>query len=254
MTKSPIKTALITGGAHRIGRAIVERLAQDGWAVAIHYGRSGDEAAAQARAIQAKGGQACALHADLKSFEDTQSLIPLAREKLGPLTLLVNNASLFEIDRIETTTEASWNDHLDINLRAPFFLTQAFAAQLPEGEAGNVINLIDMRVWRLTPYFMSYTVSKCGLWTLTQTLAMALAPHIRVNGIGPGPVLQSQHQTTEQFDHQWKSTPLQRGASPQEIAAACAFILEAKAMTGQMIALDGGQHLPWPPPKNHSID
>ncbi|WP_300302908.1 SDR family oxidoreductase [Ferrovibrio sp.] len=238
-------TALVTGAAHRIGRAIALHLAGRGYAVALHCNRSRAEAEALLAEIAATGGRAAVVQADLAKHNDVTGMVEQAAALLGPLSVLINNASLFDYDHIETATEQSWDSHLDINLKAPFFLSQAFARQLPEQVQGNIVNLIDMRVWRLTPHFASYTIAKAGLWTLTQTLAMALAPQIRVNGIGPGPVLPSPRQTEEQFRKQWDNTPLQRGAEPSEIAAAVGFLLDAPAMTGQMIALDGGQHLPW---------
>ncbi len=241
--------ALITGASVRIGRAIALALAADGWAIAIHHNRSGDAARALAGEITAAGGKAVTVAGDLSDAGDVENLMPGAVRLLGPVTALVNNASLFERDEIGDVTVEGWDRQLDVNLRAPFFLSQAFAGQLPEGVPGNIVNLIDMRVWRLTPHFISYTIAKSGLWTLTRTLAMALAPRgIRVNAIGPGPVLANERQTAEQFDKQWRSTPLGRGAHPDEIAAGVRYILSAKAMTGQMIALDGGQHLPWPLP------
>ncbi|PJI38000.1 SDR family oxidoreductase [Ferrovibrio sp.] len=241
-------TALVTGAGRRIGRAIALHLAGRGYRVAVHCNRSRDEADAVVREITQAGGHAAIVQADLADHAAVSGLVAQASSALGPLSLLVNSASLFDYDHIETATEESWERHLDTNLKAPFFLSQAFAAQLPDGTPGNIINMVDMRVWRLTPHFASYTVSKAGLWTLTQTLAMALAPRIRVNAIGPGPVLPSPHQTEEQFRKQWDSTPLKRGAEPGEIAAAIGFLLDAPAVTGQMIALDGGQHLPWQQP------
>jgi len=249
----PAKAVLITGAAHRIGRAIALDLAADGWSVAIHYNRSDAAARALAETIAADGGRAATVRADLADEGETQALVAAAAAKLGPLTCLINNASVFDYDSVETADAASWNTHLDVNLRAPFVLTQRFAEQLPAGGEGNVINILDQRVWRLTPHFVSYTVSKSALWTLTRTLAMALAPRIRVNGIGPGPTLASERQTAEQFEAQCRSTPLQRGATPEEICAGIRFILTAPAMTGQMIALDGGQHLPWPPPNDSGL-
>lgn len=249
MSASPkAPTALVTGAGRRIGRAIALHLAGRGYRIAVHCNRSRDEADAVVREIGEAGGHAAVVQADLADHKAVSGLVAQASAALGPLSLLVNNASLFDYDHVETATEQSWDSHLDANLKAPFFLSQAFAAQLPDGAAGNIINLVDMRVWRLTPHFASYTVSKAGLWTLTQTLAMALAPRIRVNAIGPGPVLPSPHQTDEQFRKQWESTPLKRGAKPGEIAAAIGFLLDAPAVTGQMIALDGGQHLPWQQP------
>ena len=245
--------ALVTGGGKRVGRAIVLALARAGWDVAVHYDRSREDAEATAAEARAAGVKAAALQADLEEAAAAQALVPRAAAAIGPLGCLVNNASIFEMDRLDSVTVDSWDRHLDVNLRAPLLLSQAFAAQLPEGGEGNIVNLLDQRVWRLTPYFLSYTVSKTGLWTLTRTLAMALAPRIRVNGIGPGPTLQSTRQTPEQFARQQALTPLGRGAAPEEIAEAVLFILGARAMTGQMLALDGGQHLAWRPPDAEAL-
>lgn len=236
--------ALVTGAGIRIGRAIALLLAHRGYHVAVHCHRSRDQAEAVAAEITAAGGKAAVVQADLADHDAVMALVGQAAAALGPLSVLVNNASSFDYDHVETATGPVWDRQMDVNLKAPFFLSQALAAQLPPDTPGNIVNIIDMRVWRLTPHFASYTVAKAGLWTLTQTLAMALAPRIRVNGIGPGPVLPSPRQTQEQFERQWASTPLQRGAHPDEIAAAVGFLLDAAAMTGQMIALDGGQHLP----------
>jgi NAD(P)-dependent dehydrogenase (short-subunit alcohol dehydrogenase family) len=242
------KAALVTGAGRRIGRAIALALVEDGWSVAVHYHGSAPEADAVKREIEERGGRAVALPADLSREAETQTLIGRAGDALGPLGLLVNNASAFENDTAETVTREGWDRHLETNLRAPFVLMQAFARQLPEAAEGCVVNLLDERVWNLTPYFISYTLSKAALWTLTQTMALALAPRIRVNGIGPGPALPSPRQTREQFERQCRLMPLQRGTSPEEIAAAVRFILAARSMTGQMIALDGGQHLGWAQP------
>jgi NAD(P)-dependent dehydrogenase (short-subunit alcohol dehydrogenase family) len=239
------KAALVTGAAKRIGHAIARDLARHGWAVAVHYHHSAAEAAELVREIEAGGGRAVALQADLAREEHTHALVARAVEALGPLTCLVNNASLFEMDKIETVTRASWDAHLETNLRAPLVLSQDFAGQLPAGAHGNIVNMLDQRVWNLTPYFLSYTIAKMGLWTLTRTLALALAPRIRVNGIGPGPTLPSPRQSPEQFAEQCRAMPLGRGTTLEEICAALQFILSAPAMTGQMIALDGGQHLGW---------
>ncbi|HVI53294.1 MAG TPA: SDR family oxidoreductase [Candidatus Sulfotelmatobacter sp.] len=241
------KTALVTGAAHRIGRAVALRLARDGWAVAVHYNRSAEAALSLTDEIVALGAQAIALQADLASEDDVLTLVPRAVEALGPLGCLINNASLFEHDSALTATRASWDAHMETNLRAPFVLTQSFAAQLPEDSEGLVVNLIDQRVWNLTPHFTTYTLSKAGLWALTQTLALALAPRIRVNAIAPGPTLPSPRQTQEQFDQQCASMPLKRGTSPDEIAEAVHFTISSGSMTGQLIALDGGQHLCWAP-------
>jgi NAD(P)-dependent dehydrogenase (short-subunit alcohol dehydrogenase family) len=242
------RVALVTGGARRIGRTIALELARDGWAVAVHHHSSAAEAAALVAEIEQAGGRAVALPADLAREPESSALVPRAADALGPLTCLVNNASVFEMDKIETATRDSWDRHIETNLRAPLVLSQAFARQLPADAEGNIVNLLDQRVWKLTPYFLSYTVAKSGLWTLTQTLALALAPRIRVNGIGPGPTLPSARQSIEQFRQQQAAVPLRHGPTPEEIAAALRFILGAPSMTGQMIALDGGEHLGWAQP------
>ncbi len=239
------RTALVTGAAQRIGRAIAEDLAANGFAVAAHYHRSAGEAEEVVRAIVARGGRAAALGADLGRENEVAALVPCAAAALGPIGVLVNNASVFERDDALSVTRASWDAHLEVNLRAPFVLTQEFARQLPPDAAGAVVNMIDQRVWNLTPYFTSYTLSKSGLWTLTRSLALALAPRVRVNAIGPGPALPSRRQSETAFRDQCVRTPLRRGTSPAEICAALRFILAAPSLTGQMIALDGGQHLGW---------
>ncbi|MCH7485464.1 MAG: SDR family oxidoreductase [Proteobacteria bacterium] len=245
MTEMPVKTALVTGGARRIGGAISRDLAAHGWAVAVHFNTSGDDARALVGDITRDGGRAVAVRADLTREDETAGLLSQAAREVGPVTCLVNNASVFEKDTPETATKDTWDAHMQVNLRAPFVLTQAFTAGLPDDLEGNVINMIDQRVWNLTPSFTSYTVSKAGLWALTRSLAMALAPRIRVNAIGPGPTLPSARQTDRDFIRQWSSLPLGRNVMPGEICDAVRFIIDAPAMTGQMIALDGGQHLGW---------
>jgi NAD(P)-dependent dehydrogenase (short-subunit alcohol dehydrogenase family) len=240
---APIKAALVTGAAKRLGRAIALGLAAEGWDIAVHYHSSTAEA--EATDIRALGCRVTVLQADLGKEAEVETLILRAREKLGPLTCLVNNASVFEMDKIETVTRDSWDRHIETGLRAPLVLSQAFAKQLPDDAEGNIVNMLDQRVWKLTPYFLSYTVAKMGLWTLTRTLALALAPRIRVNGIGPGPTMASERQSAEQFNAQATAVPLGHGATPEEIAKGVLFILSARAMTGQMIALDGGEHLGW---------
>jgi NAD(P)-dependent dehydrogenase (short-subunit alcohol dehydrogenase family) len=239
------KAALVTGGARRIGRALALALAEDGFAVAVHHRYSHAAVENLVALIRNKGGTAVALAADLADEGEVGTLLSRAQQALGPIGCLVNNAAVFVSDTVETTTRESWDLHLAVNLRAPFVLIQSFAARLPNNACGVVVNLLDQRVWSLTPYFVSYTLSKAGLWTLTQTMALALAPRVRVNGIGPGPALPSPRQSAEEFARQCATMPLRRGTSPQEIAAALRFILAAPAMTGQMIALDGGQHLGW---------
>jgi NAD(P)-dependent dehydrogenase (short-subunit alcohol dehydrogenase family) len=242
------KAALVTGGARRIGRALVLALAGNGFAVAIHHHRSHKEAEALTAEIVQAGGKAVALMADLADEGAVAELLPRAAAVLGPIGCLVNNASIFENDTVTTTSRDSWDRHLAINLRAPFVLMQSFARHLPAEAGGLIVNLLDERVWNLTPFFVSYTLSKAGLWTLTRTMALALAPRIRINGIGPGPTMPSPRQTSRQFLDRCRKMPLRRGTSPDEIAAALRFILAAPAMTGQMIALDGGEHLGWGQP------
>ena len=242
------RAALVTGAGRRIGRAIALDLARAGGAVAVHYNASAQAAQEVVAEIEAGGGRAVALQAELSDEAQVEALVPDATAALGPLGCLINNASTFENDSIETADRTSWDRHMEPNLRAPFVLTQAFARALPEAAGGAVINLLDQRVLNPTPFFLSYTLSKAGLWTLTQTLALALAPRVRVNAIGPGPALPSACQTPEQFARQCAMMPLGRGTSPEEICAAVQFTLAAKAMTGQIIALDGGQHLGWAQP------
>ena len=237
--------ALVTGGGRRIGRAICQALADDGWTVAVHHLHSASAAEELVSDITQRGGRATAIAADLADDDTVSDLISRVAAELGPVTCLINNASVFEPDDILSATAESWRRHLDINLRAPFFLSQSFAKELAADAFGCIINILDERVWNLTPHFASYTVSKSGLWTLTQTCALALAPRIRVNGIGPGPTLPSPRQSPQHFDSQVASTPLGIGTTPEEIASAVRFILSSSAMTGQMIALDGGQHLKW---------
>ena len=243
------KSVLVTGSAKRIGRRLALDFASDGWDVAVHCNASLAEAEEVAGLIRNMGRNTVIVRGNLSEADVPDRLIAEASVALGGLTCLINNASLFEPDEVGTITRASWAEHLDTNLRAPVFLSQAFARQLPEGvEEGNVISIIDQRVWKLNPKFFSYTTSKSGLWTATRTLAQALAPHIRVNAIGPGPALPSARMDQAEFDKQAKLTLLGRGTSPEEISAAVKFILSQPSLTGQMIALDGGQHLVWQTP------
>ena len=238
----------MTGGARRIGRALALALAHDGWSVTVHHKSSAKDASGVVGEIETMGGHAAALHADLEDAEETAGLVAAAGKGLGPLTLLVNNASIFERDELASMTGEGWTSHMTANLRAPAFLSQAFAAQLPEDADGNIVNIIDQRVWAPTPLFFSYTLSKMALWDMTQVMARALAPRIRVNGIGPGPTLANARQSAADFNRQTGNTILGQGTTPEEICTALRFILAAPAMTGQMIALDGGQHLAWETP------
>jgi len=254
MSASLPRAALVTGGGKRLGRAIALTLAEVGFDLAIHCNASTDDAEATAAEIRKIGRRATVLRADLSQESATATLIPAAIAEIGPLGVLVNNASTFERDEWHDATRASWDRHIEPNLRAPFVLTQAFAHTLPQGAEGVVINMLDMRVWSITPHFVSYTVSKFGLWALTQSMALALAPRIRVNGIGPGPALPNSRQTPEQFARQAGSTPLRRGPTLKEVGEAVLSILRLRSMTGQMIALDGGQHMQWSPNPASPLD
>ena len=250
--------ALVTGAGRRLGRAMAVALARQGYAVAVHYASSDAGARETVAAIEAKGGQAVAVQADLLDEAQVQALVGRASAALGgPLTVLVNNASIFERDTFETATRESWDRHIGSNLRAPFVLTQCFARQVPEplhdaqGEPvaqGLIVNMIDQRVRKLTPDFASYTIAKMGLWAMTRTSAQALAPRVRVNAIGPGPTLQGDRQDAEGYARQRAATILQRGANPADIVAALAYFLSSPAITGQLLCVDGGQHLAWETP------
>ena len=240
------KNILITGAAKRIGHAIALKLAADGWNIAIHYNQSEQDAVKLAASVRDLGQTAALVKGDLSNAADVKNLFTKSREALGVITALVNNASLFEKDILETVTENSFSQHMNTNLLAPTLLTQAFAAQtdLPTQSNVNIVNIIDQRIHNLRPDFLSYTLSKSALWTLTQTTAMSLAPRIRVNAIGPGPTLQSKRQSKEQFNRQAQQVPLQRGATPDEIANGVLFFTNSSSITGEFIAMDGGQHLP----------
>jgi NAD(P)-dependent dehydrogenase (short-subunit alcohol dehydrogenase family) len=250
--------ALVTGGARRLGRAMALYAAQRGYDVAVHFDRSEADAASVVAEITAMGRHAVAVQADLLEEAQTETLIARATAALGgPLTLLVNNASIFEYDTIQTGTRTSWDRAMESNLRAPFVLTQGFAAQAPHAvaDAGGepvaqalVINMIDQRIHKLTPEFSSYTIAKMGLWALTRTAAQGLAPHIRVNAIGPGPTLQGARQSARHFADQRAATVLQRGGDADDICAALGYFMDAKAVTGQILCVDGGQHLTWRTP------
>jgi NAD(P)-dependent dehydrogenase (short-subunit alcohol dehydrogenase family) len=241
--------ALVTGARARLGRALALSLAKAGYAVAIHH--RDDAAAAQSVAdeIVDLGGRAAVVAADLAQELQTRTLIARSAEALGqPLTLLVNNASRFADDRVGGLDRAGWDQHMEANLRAPIVLAEAFAGQAPEGANALVLNILDQRVWRPTPQFFSYTLSKSALWTATRMLAQALAPKVRVNAIGPGPTLPSIHQDDAAFAAEAAAVPMQRAVSPDEICAAALYLIDAPSVTGQMIAVDGGQHLAWKTP------
>lgn len=252
-----MSAALITGAAHRLGRAMALYLAGRGYDIAVHYGHSRNAAEGVVAEVEGLGRRAAALGADLFDENAAAALVGRAHDALGPLTVLVNSASTFENDDIRSATRESWDRHMATNLRAPFVLIQHFAAQCPKattdgnGEplaAGLIVNMVDQRVWKPTPAFASYTIAKFGLWALTRTAAQALAPDIRVNAIGPGPTMRATRQSEAHFARQRAATILRRGANEGDITAALGFFLDSPAVTGQMIAVDGGQHLAWKTP------
>jgi NAD(P)-dependent dehydrogenase (short-subunit alcohol dehydrogenase family) len=243
---SALPVALVTGAGDRIGAAIARRLAQQGWAVVIHYRNSASKAEAVAAGIRAAGGKASTVSADLADRTERAGVITAASTPFGPLSLLVNNASIFERDAVADLDETLWDAHFAVHAEAPAFLSRDFAAQLPEGAAGNIINIIDERVLDLSPAFFSYTLSKSVLWTMTRTLAQSLAPRIRVNAVAPGPTVPPPDVSPEAYAQRIRNLPLGRSADPDGIADGVIAILSLSAMTGQMITLDGGQHLEWP--------
>ncbi len=243
-----VQNALVTGGAQRIGRRLVERLSREGYGVAIHCNRSIGPAEELADSIRSQSGRAAVVQADLADSVSVRELVDAAVRDLGPLTLLVNNASEFEPDAIGTLSQARWDRHFAVNLRAPIFLAQDFSRQLPAEMRGCIINIADQRVWKPTPQFFSYALTKSALFDATRTMAQALAPRIRVNAIGPGPTLANERQAQEDFDKQSDAVLLGRGGTPDEIADAVIYLARAGSVTGQMIAVDGGQHLAWETP------
>jgi NAD(P)-dependent dehydrogenase (short-subunit alcohol dehydrogenase family) len=243
VTAPSLPVALVTGSAKRIGRSIVEDLAAHGWAVAIHYHRSHDEASELLEKIALNGGKAACVQADLGDLGSIAGIVRDAAKALGPVTLLVNNASIFEKDTVGALDRDLWQRQMTVNLAAPIFLAEAFARQVPTGVDGNVINLLDQRIWRPTPTYFSYQLTKSALHTATETLALALGPNIRVNGIAPGPALPSVHQTPERYAKQLEALPLQHGPDLAEFGRTVRYIVENRSITGQVIALDGGQHL-----------
>lgn len=246
--KQPLKTALVTGGAKRIGRAIVEDLAASGFAVVIHANESLEEAEALARALAERGLKAAAVACDLSDGAATGRLIAEASAAIGPLDLLVNNASLFKPDTVEAFDDALWDRHFAVHVKAPSILARDFVRQLPEGVAGSIVNIIDQRVWNPTPRYYSYTLSKSALWMATRTMAQSFAPRVRVNAIGPGPSLPNERQDDAAFAAQVAGLILRRGPDLAEFGRTVRFLFDTPSITGQMIALDGGQHLAWETP------
>jgi NAD(P)-dependent dehydrogenase (short-subunit alcohol dehydrogenase family) len=240
-----LPAALVTGGARRIGSAIVRALCGAGYTVAVHANRSRVEAEALAAEINAAGGRAAAVYADLADHAAVEELVPATAVAIGPLTLLINNAGEFEPDEIGTLDRARFDRHVAVNLRAPLFLTQAFAAQVPQGADAAIVNLTDQRVTKPTPRFFSYTLAKSALAAATVTLAQAMAPRVRVNAVAPGPTLPSPRQSAAAFARQMAALPLGRGPTPDEVAAAALYLAGAKSVTGQTIIVDGGQNIAW---------
>ncbi|MGI8725136.1 MAG: SDR family oxidoreductase [Methyloceanibacter sp.] len=239
-------TVLVTGAGRRLGRIIALDFANRGWRVGIHYHASAVEALALVAEIDGKGGKAAAFAADLGHLEALQPLIGACAKTFGPPTCLINNAARFAWDSLATLDGERWQAHLDVNLRALIFLTQALVKALPEGSSGDVINLLDQKALRPGPEYFSYTIAKAALWTATQNMAQALAPRIRVNAIAPGPVLKSQGQSQAAFEQECRATLLRRAVDAEDVTAAIRFLLDTPSITGQMIALDAGQHLAWP--------
>ncbi|MFK7880344.1 SDR family oxidoreductase [Roseobacter sp.] len=251
-------TALVTGAGHRIGRAMSLYLADRGYDVVVHYASSDKGARETVAMIEEKGRRGVAIQADLLEDSQTEVLFSKAAGQFdGPVTCLINNASIFEYDTVQSATRDNWDRHMQSNLRAPFLLTQAMAAQGLTADqdvanepmsTGLIVNMIDQRVRKLTPEFMTYTLAKMGLWAMTRTTAQALAPAIRVNAIGPGPTLQGGRQSADHFATQRANTTLERGSNPQDMTAALGYFLDAPAVTGQLLCVDGGQHLAWQTP------
>jgi len=254
MPSSQTPAALVTGGSRRIGRAITLALAEAGYAVAIHTHRSSDAAEALAGEMAAGGRRAVVIRADLSEHEQVLRLVPGAAAAIGALTLLVNNASEFEPDAIGHLDRMRWDRHFAVNLRTPVFLAEAFAAQAPAGSDASIVNLLDQRVLKPTPQFLSYTLTKAALHVATTTLAQALAPKVRVNAVAPGPTLESSRQEAAAFARQSAAVPLGHGPTPQEIAAAVLYLAGARSVTGQTITVDGGQHIAWKTSDVEGID
>ena len=243
MTKN--KNMLITGAATRVGKSIALYFAAKGWNIAIHYFSSSLDAKNLKKIIEQKGSKVSLIKADLRNKKQVEKILPKAKKQLGTINCLINNAALFEKDDISNFTTKSWNDHLNINLLAPTILIRQFAKQAPRKNISNIINIIDQRVFKLTPIFMSYTLSKSALYTLTKTMAMRLGPNIKVNGIAPGPTIKSKRQSTKHFNRQAKSTLLKKAVGPEDICDTVDFFINNNSITGQVIAVDSGQNLNW---------
>ena len=239
------KNLLITGSATRIGKAIALHFAKQGWNIVIHYFKSESDAKKLKKKIEKYFVKVVLVKANLKNPKQVKKIIPFVKKKLGTITCLINNAALFEKDDITNFTNESWNNHLNINLLAPAILIKDFSKQVPKNNISNIINIIDQRVFRLTPVFLSYTLSKSALYTLTKTMAMRLSPKIKVNGIAPGPTIKSKRQTINHFNKQAKSTLLKKPVGPKDICDTVEFLINNNSITGQVIAVDSGQNLIW---------
>ena len=237
------KNLLITGAATRVGKAIALHFAEKGWNIALHYFRSSSKAKELKKIIEQNWVKVALIKADLKNSKQVEKIIPLAKKKLGAIDCLINNAALFEKDDISNFTTKSWNDHFNINLLAPAILTKQFAKQASKKTVSNIINIIDQRIFNLTPFFMSYTISKSGLQTLTKTMAMRLGPNIKVNAIAPGPTIKSKRQTDRHFRNQVKSTLLKKSVRLEDICDTVEFLINNNSITGQIVAVDSGQNL-----------
>jgi len=246
-------TVLITGGSQRIGAVISERIAQEGCNVIIHYNKSKKKAFDLKKKISSYKINSHCVKADLSNELELKKLFINVKREMGYINCLINNASTFELDNIENIKKKDWDYHLNTNVWAPIFLIQQFIKNLPKKKDGNIINILDQKEINLTPFFTTYTLTKSMLWTLTQTLAMSLAPQIRVNAIGPGPTIKSKRQTNIQFKRQYKSVPLKKSVNPSEIANTVLYILKSKSLTGQLINIDSGQHLGWAQSDNKKI-
>jgi NAD(P)-dependent dehydrogenase (short-subunit alcohol dehydrogenase family) len=248
MADDVMRAALVTGGARRIGRAMSLALHRAGYAVAIQTNHSEADAQALRDEIARAGGRAIVVRADLGDQAAVARLVTDASVAVGPLTLLVNNAAMFEPDEIGALDAERFERQFAVNLRAPLFLSEAFAAQAPAGADASIINILDQRVFKLTPQFVSYTLSKSALHAATRMLAQALAPNVRVNGVAPGPTMASARQDAGDFARQAAAVPLGHGPTPEEVAAAVIYLAGAHSVTGATLVVDGGQHLAWQTP------
>jgi len=241
------KKIVITGSATRIGAAIAKSLAGYDVKITLHYNKSAKEVKKLKNELEDFGSEVFLIKADLSRITQTKKIIPLANKKMKGLDCLINNASIFEKDDLSNFNEKSFNNHLNVNLRAPSILTQNFKKYLKSNK-GNIINIIDQRIFKLTPYFFSYTLSKTGLQTLTKTSAMALSPDIRVNGIAPGPTMKNKRQSESHFKKQWKSLILKDKVDPKNICETVKYFIYNDNITGQIISVDSGQSLAWKTP------